>query len=93
MPELPACAAPVPSTGKSFSVWTVTLWLKSPLSVFSSAASALTVTDSLTSPTSSLTSMRKTCATETVMPVRTNFLKPDTATDTSYEPGGNCAIV
>ena len=44
-------------------LWEVTLWLSSPLSVFSSGAASLTVIDSVFEPTSRTTSMRKVWAT------------------------------
>jgi hypothetical protein len=55
----------------------LTLWLTSPPSVFSNGLAASTVTDSSLAPTCSETSMRRTFATETITPVRTNFLNPE----------------
>ena len=70
MPADPALA-PIPSTGRLFSVSVVTLWLSSPLSVLSNGAASVTVTDSAAEPTSSVTSTRSVCATGTPRPFRT----------------------
>ena len=90
---MPADPAPMPSTGRLLRSLVLMLWLNSPLSVFSSGASAVTVTDSVLAPTSSAMSMRTVCATWTVIPCRTNFLNPGSATDTSYVPAGIWASV
>jgi hypothetical protein len=71
----------------------VTFTLTSLLSVLSNEVSALTVTDSVAEPTSSVTSTRTVCVACTVMFWRTNFLNPGTATVSSYSPTGICGRV
>ena len=65
----------------------------SPLSVLSSVDSALTSTDWVAVPTSSVTSTRVVTATCTVMLFRSDLLKPACSTVSLYEPTGRAASV
>jgi len=81
-----AAGAPIWRIGAPFvllasMVCVATLLLNSPLSVLSSVASPVTVTDSAALPTSSVASTRMVCAACTTRPDRTYFLKPETVTE------------
>ena len=67
------------------------MWLTSPVSVFSSGAASVTVTDSVDEPISSVTSTRKVCSAWTVSPARMYFLNPATVTRNFIRAGRKLA--
>src|ERR1035437_4634496 len=93
--RIPPPAAPPPPkfSGRSFTLSPLITMLCSPFSVFSRAASAVTVTDSVDAPTWSAVSTRIVWATATSTFSCVAFLKPDASTFSSYLPAGSDASV
>ena len=82
-----------PFSGNSFTCCSVITPEVELVVVFTSGASSLTVICSAGAPTSSVRSTTASCSTTTLMPLRTNCLKPGIVVVISYAPTGSNGTV